>query len=135
MTLMDDPWRMFVSGFGCGIAAAWLYSRANEGKPSAFKLKNKVLAQRPNLVQTKDHDIHGSKLRRLRKCEAVIQRRTSRIILVIERSTKSHNYSAVIRTAEALGIQHLWVISPPELDKDAKDRRRRYKKRDQVPSS
>ena len=52
----------------------------------------------------------------LRKAETVIQGRTSRIIVVVERCTDDHNYSAIIRTAEALGVQHVWLIDPPPPD-------------------
>ena len=51
-------------------------------------------------------------LRILRKAETALQGRTSQILIVIERCTDDHNYSAIIRTAEALGIQHLWLIDP-----------------------
>jgi tRNA(Leu) C34 or U34 (ribose-2'-O)-methylase TrmL len=61
-------------------------------------------------------DLPGLKDRHLRKAETVLQRRTSRLLIVVERSTQSHNYTAIIRTAEALGIQHLWVIAPPSID-------------------
>ena len=37
-------------------------------------------------------------------------RRTSRIILVIERPTDVHNVQAVFRTAESFGIQHVWYV-------------------------
>jgi tRNA G18 (ribose-2'-O)-methylase SpoU len=68
----------------------------------------------------KDHRVHreeeldhaGLQNRVLRKAETVILGRTSRIILVVERCTDDHNYSAIIRTAEALGIQHVWLIDP-----------------------
>ena len=43
----------------------------------------------------------------LRKAEGALRKRTSRLILVIERCTNDHNYSAILRTAEALGIQHV----------------------------
>jgi tRNA G18 (ribose-2'-O)-methylase SpoU len=43
----------------------------------------------------------------LRKAECALRKRTSRLILVIERCTNDHNYSAILRTAEALGIQHV----------------------------
>jgi len=49
----------------------------------------------------------------LRKAETVIQGRTSRLLVVVERCTNDHNYSAILRTVEALGIQHVWVIAPP----------------------
>jgi len=32
---------------------------------------------------------------------------------VIERCSSTHNYTAVLRTAEALGIQHVFLIQPP----------------------
>eukprot|EP00536_Pseudo-nitzschia_multiseries_P012224 jgi/Psemu1/207974/e_gw1.454.5.1 len=51
----------------------------------------------------------------LRKAEAVIQWRTSRLILVVERCTNDHNYSAILRTAEALGIQTVYMIDPPQI--------------------
>jgi len=49
----------------------------------------------------------------IRKAEAVIRWRTSRITVVVERCTNDHNYSAILRTAEALGIQNVWLIDPP----------------------
>lgn len=55
-------------------------------------------------------------LRRLRKAETVIMRRTSRVIIVLERTTYTHNYSAVMRTAEAMGVQNVWVVMPPSED-------------------
>lgn len=61
-------------------------------------------------------DISGRKDRTLRKAETILRRRTSRLIVVVERSNQSHNYTAIIRTAEALGIQHIWVIAPPAMD-------------------
>uniref|UniRef100_A0A8J9S434 tRNA/rRNA methyltransferase SpoU type domain-containing protein n=1 Tax=Phaeodactylum tricornutum TaxID=2850 RepID=A0A8J9S434_PHATR len=54
-------------------------------------------------------------LRLIRKAEAVIQWRTSSITIVVERCTNDHNYSAILRTAEALGIQNVWIIDPPQL--------------------
>jgi tRNA G18 (ribose-2'-O)-methylase SpoU len=58
-------------------------------------------------------DSVGLPLRVVRKAETVICRRTGRLTIVIERSTNSQNYTAVLRTAEALGVQHVWLISPP----------------------
>jgi len=66
--------------------------------------------------------------RLLRKAETVIQRRTDRLLLVVERSTSSHNYSALLRTAEALGIQHVWCVAPPGFDADEVKRSQKKKK-------
>jgi len=43
----------------------------------------------------------------------VIQLRTNRLLIVVERCTNDHNYSAILRTAEALGIATIYTIDPP----------------------
>lgn len=53
--------------------------------------------------------------RRLRRAEAVLARRTGRFLLVLERCTDPHNHMAVVRTAEAFGVDQLWII---ELEDD-----------------
>ena len=65
--------------------------------------------------------------RLLRKAEAVILGRTASVVLVLERSGKSHNYSAVLRTAEALGVHGVWCVDPPAFDKDESRRAARKK--------
>lgn len=50
---------------------------------------------------------------RLRRAEAVLQRRTSRLVLVMERPWNDDNVQAVLRTAESFGIQHVWTIKHP----------------------
>jgi len=55
-------------------------------------------------------------LRLIRKAEAVIRGRTSALSIVVERCTNDHNYSAILRTAEALGIQHCYIIDPPKIN-------------------
>src|SRR5690606_3717239 len=55
--------------------------------------------------------------RRIRKAEAVLAKRTSKISIVLERCYDSHNHQAVIRTAESLGIQNLWTVLPVEWKK------------------
>jgi len=52
-------------------------------------------------------------MRLVRKAEAVIQGRSS-VVVVVERCTNDHNYSAILRTAEALGVQRVYVIDPLE---------------------
>ncbi|HEX9794244.1 MAG TPA: TrmH family RNA methyltransferase [Planctomycetota bacterium] len=48
--------------------------------------------------------------RRLRRAEAVLARRTQRIRLLVERPRHDFNAQAVLRTAEAFGVQHVWWI-------------------------
>eukprot|EP01126_Amoeba_proteus_P039424 TRINITY_DN4155_c0_g1_i2.p1 TRINITY_DN4155_c0_g1~~TRINITY_DN4155_c0_g1_i2.p1 ORF type:complete len:271 (+),score=49.15 TRINITY_DN4155_c0_g1_i2:82-894(+) len=51
----------------------------------------------------------------LRVMETVISRRTSRILLVLDRCYDVHNQQTVLRTAECLGIQHVWIVLPVEI--------------------
>jgi len=51
--------------------------------------------------------------RRLRKAESILANRTTRFLLVIERSYDLHNQYAVLRTAECLGIQNVWMVESP----------------------
>lgn len=76
-------------------------------KPSSFSSRNQDEEEEP-LMDTPDLD-----QRMIRKAEAVLQWRTSRITVVVERCTNDHNYSAILRTAEALGVQHVWIIDAP----------------------
>ncbi len=48
--------------------------------------------------------------RRLRRAEAVLQARMSRLAVVVEDLHDSHNIDAVIRTAEAFGVQNLFRV-------------------------
>ncbi|KAL0484475.1 hypothetical protein AKO1_005124 [Acrasis kona] len=50
--------------------------------------------------------------RRLKRAEAVLRARTTRITLVIEQSYDPHNQYACLRTAESLGIQNVMVVNP-----------------------
>ena len=48
--------------------------------------------------------------RRLLRAEAILARRTSRLLLVIETLTDENNHQALLRTADSFGIQHVWVV-------------------------
>ncbi len=50
---------------------------------------------------------------RLRRAEAILLQRTSRIVLVMERPWNDDNVMAVLRTAESFGVQHVWMIRHP----------------------
>jgi tRNA G18 (ribose-2'-O)-methylase SpoU len=47
----------------------------------------------------------------LRKAETVLARRCASVLLVLERISDGQNLSAVLRTAEALGVQSVWIIA------------------------
>lgn len=51
---------------------------------------------------------------RLRRAEAILRRRTSRLVLVMERPWNDDNVQAVLRTAESFGVQHVWTIKHPQ---------------------
>lgn len=84
--------------------------------------KNLVPLKLLDESQRLDIDEDGKSDRLLRKAETVLLRRTARVILVIELSTDSHNYTAIIRTAECLGVQHIWVVKAPiSIDEKTED--------------
>lgn len=56
----------------------------------------------------------GEAPRRLRRAEAVLRRRTSRLILVLERPWDDYNVQAVLRTAESFGVQYVWTVKHPD---------------------
>lgn len=75
---------------------------SNEQQSTADEAASAIIFDRPDLD-----------LRLIRKAEAVIRGRTDKIVIVVERCTNDHNYSAILRTAEALGIQTVCIIDPP----------------------
>eukprot|EP01125_Pyxidicula_operculata_P000767 TRINITY_DN10699_c0_g1_i1.p1 TRINITY_DN10699_c0_g1~~TRINITY_DN10699_c0_g1_i1.p1 ORF type:complete len:250 (+),score=40.94 TRINITY_DN10699_c0_g1_i1:43-750(+) len=42
--------------------------------------------------------------------ETVLQYRTDRILIVLERSYDPHNHRSVLRMAESFGIQNVWIV-------------------------
>lgn len=60
--------------------------------------------------------------RRIVLAETVLARRTSRISLVLDRCYDVHNIQAVLRTAECLGIQHVWIVEPVETRGEIRDK-------------
>ena len=49
----------------------------------------------------------------MRRAETVLAQRTGRFVLVLECCVDRRNYAAVLRTAEALGLQHIWTVESP----------------------
>ena len=54
--------------------------------------------------------------RRLRRAESVLATRMSRLAVLVEDLHDSHNIDAVIRTAEAFGVQHLYRVETSTRD-------------------
>lgn len=79
-------------------------TRQGEGSTAAASEEGAAILDRPDL-----------ELRLIRKAEAVVRGRTSALVIVVERCTGDFNYSAILRTAEALGIQHCYIIDPPPM--------------------
>ena len=86
-----------LAGAACGAAAArhTLTEPAPEPEPEpSVDLAAEAAAD-------EDFDAPGLENRVLRKAETVVRGRTGRFLIVVERCCNSHNYSAIIRTAEA----------------------------------
>jgi len=102
----------FLLGASASLSIFWISQKwkifSTESLKTKSERKQSSLVIREDLL---DHEQLSNRM--LRKAEAVIQLRTSRLILVIERCTNDHNYSAILRTAEALGIQIVYMIDPP----------------------
>ena len=72
------------------------------------------IPRHPPIATDKLMDSPDLDLRMIRKAEAIIRWRCTSIVVVVERCVNDHNYSAILRTAEALGLQHVWMIDPPQ---------------------
>ena len=106
--------RSFLIGIGAGLSVTvlapvvlqWIQRRTGKRKTE----RSSNFFPDDTIMDTPDLD-----LRLIRKAEAVIRLRTSSVTIVVERCTNDHNYSAILRTAEALGIQNVWLIDPPAM--------------------
>ena len=65
-------------------------------------------------ADTLDLDDGSAENRRLRRAETVLQRRVGSVVVVLERSTATRDYEAIVRTVECLGIQNVVLIEHPE---------------------
>jgi len=59
-----------------------------------------------------DSDSDSSALppRRLLRAEAILSRRTARLLLVVETLQDEGNHQAILRTADSFGVQHVWIV-------------------------
>ena len=101
------------SALGIGLLAykTWGQHESQRPGPAAARssLGRTALDEEPILDQP------DLELRLIRKAEAVVRGRTSALVVVVERCTSDHNYSAILRTVEALGIQFCYIIDPPQV--------------------
>lgn len=105
----------FLAGAVCSatlLSFIYLYQRASDARTRRIE-SNPIdddATARP--VEKIRMDSCSLDQRMIRKAEGAIRNRTSRLIVVIERCTNDHNYSAILRTVEALGVQHVYIIAP-----------------------
>lgn len=113
----------FLLGAATALSLVWASNslQKNKSRKPAKKSLPRKLGVDPPSSSSQNNEVMDSvdlDNRLLRKAEAVIRWRTSRLVLVIERCTSDHNYSAILRSAEALGIQYVYMIDPPIVDYD-----------------
>jgi len=106
-------WKPFVSGVAVTAISMIVFQHYREN--------SKKKRPKPNIPETQNKELMDSPhldMRMIRKAEGAIWKRTSRVTVVVERCTNDHNYSAILRTAEALGIQNVYIIAPPIIRTD-----------------
>jgi len=112
---MTSPNISFLAGAVASAALIYVYQSLvrNECKqrvvssPTSSESTTPQSPKKSSLMDSSELD-----QRMIRKAEGAILNRTSRLIVVVERCTNDHNYSAILRTVEALGVQHVYIIAP-----------------------
>ena len=89
MSTARQNWLQAALGAAAGAAAA------------ALLLRRRL---RSNLQASEELDSADDPLRRFRKTEAVIRRRNSRVVVVIERCNESHNCAAQCHFLQSFGL-------------------------------
>ncbi|KAL7528764.1 hypothetical protein ACHAWF_002693 [Thalassiosira exigua] len=104
----------FFAGAACSAALFVWYSKiSGHARSQSVNARKSTAPRRPGSPPSeKLMDSCSLDQRMIRKAEGAILNRTSRMIIVVERCTNDHNYSAILRTAEALGVQHVYIIAP-----------------------
>eukprot|EP00566_Odontella_aurita_P022736 CAMPEP_0113572066 /NCGR_PEP_ID=MMETSP0015_2-20120614/25895_1 /TAXON_ID=2838 /ORGANISM="Odontella" /LENGTH=129 /DNA_ID=CAMNT_0000475071 /DNA_START=52 /DNA_END=438 /DNA_ORIENTATION=+ /assembly_acc=CAM_ASM_000160 len=117
MTTSTAQLRPFLAGAAAAYASVVLLRLAK----SRLEKRGRSSAPPPTAVarqlqqQERLMDSPTLDLRMIRKAEGAIRLRTSRLAIVIERCTNDHNYSAILRTAEALGVHRVYIVAPPRV--------------------
>lgn len=105
-----------LAGVACSAALISLSQKVSKSQPTSTwidsQCSGREVAPTPSASAEKLMDSCSLDQRMIRKAEGAILNRTSRLIVVVERCTNDHNYSAILRTVEALGIQHVYIIAP-----------------------
>eukprot|EP00560_Eucampia_antarctica_P004676 CAMPEP_0197836638 /NCGR_PEP_ID=MMETSP1437-20131217/29579_1 /TAXON_ID=49252 ORGANISM="Eucampia antarctica, Strain CCMP1452" /NCGR_SAMPLE_ID=MMETSP1437 /ASSEMBLY_ACC=CAM_ASM_001096 /LENGTH=449 /DNA_ID=CAMNT_0043442971 /DNA_START=52 /DNA_END=1401 /DNA_ORIENTATION=+ len=112
----------FVVGSLTTLMSVWLYNHYNSIKNNGSRRDDYCRHDDETTLESKnssdmvmDHSMLDGRI--LRKAEAAIQGRTSRLVIVVERCTNDYNYSAILRSAEALGVQNVYIIAPQGMTK------------------
>ena len=123
ISLSSTSWTTpFLLGVATALSVVWINQRISKSNPCE---RRRTRHEGDNKCNDSNQENTNTRLvmdapdleqRMLRKAETVIQWRTTRLLLVVERCTNDHNYSAILRTAEALGIQTVWMIDPPVVE-------------------
>jgi tRNA (guanosine-2'-O-)-methyltransferase len=116
-----------LAGAVCGVAVALAVLKRR--KPSEATNGTEGSSGRSSEdIRSLQFDASGAELRRLRRVEAALRDRIGKAVVVIERMGNSHNFAAVLRTAEAMGFQHIYVVAV-NADVLACEPRKRVKKK------
>lgn len=109
------------TGSVCAIAAAVGIAIGVLTRRRWLQLQRKVAAAVPKgQLDPSDFEI-VSEDRTLRRIETVLQRRTQKVVMVLERLNDGHNYAAILRTCETFGVQYVYLVSPPRSEEDLFD--------------
>jgi tRNA G18 (ribose-2'-O)-methylase SpoU len=137
------PGAALLCGMAGGISTAFVIltilssSSSSKSKKSLPKTEHasekfELIDDRCLIDANNDADSAALEDRVLRKAETVLLRRTARIVVVVERCCNDHNYSAILRTAEALGVQHVYLIQPPVLRETTSSKKKKVWEEDQA---
>ncbi|KAJ9436242.1 tRNA guanosine methyltransferase [Diplonema papillatum] len=74
--------------------------------------------------------VDQEELARLRRAERVLRDRVGNVTLVLEKCSNAFNQQAVLRTAEAMGIQRIYLVKPTLPKRHAKSQKERAKQAD-----
>lgn len=119
-------WKPFLTGAIASAATVLLVQRLSSKQRQESRHRSRRALDTTTCTRTVDQssteqaatapltlmDSDQLEMRMIRKAEGAIQKRTSRVTVVVERCTNDHNYSAILRTAEALGIQNIFIVCP-----------------------